>query len=70
MRSKNPPKSSPDPLKNRAQKAPREGQDDQKTKKIHRPNEKEGITPQRTPILNEKVGNMAPSWPPISNPNR
>ena len=54
---------------NRAQKAPREGQDDQKNEKENRPNKNEGIAPHRTPILKENVANMAPSWPPKSRPN-
>ena len=69
MGAKNLENRAPTP-QNRAQKAPREGQADQKTAKEHRPNKKEGIAPQRTHILKEKVANMAPSWPPKSSPTR
>ena len=51
-------------LPNRAQMAPRGGQDAQKTEKEDRPNKKEGGAPQGPPILSEKVANMAPSWAP------
>ena len=69
MGAKNLQNGAPTPL-NRAQKAPREGQDNKKTEKEHRPNKKEGVTLQRTHILKEKVDNMAPSWLPKPTPNR
>ena len=46
-------------FQNRAQTGPRGVQDDQKTEKQHTPNKKEGGAPQRTPILEENVANMA-----------
>ena len=55
---------------NRAQRAPRGGQDAPKTEKEDRLtiNHPRRIQPCR--VLKEKVANMAPSWPPKSKENR
>ena len=57
-------------LPNRAQRAPRGGQDAPKTEKEDRPNINypRRFRPRR--VLSEKVANMAPSWPPKSKQNR
>ena len=55
---------------NRAQRAPRGGQDAQKTEKKDRSNIKLPCVNSRRRILSEKVANMAPSWPPKSKQNR
>ena len=57
-------------LPNRAQRAPRGGQDAQKTEKKDRSNIKLHGVKFRRRILSEKVANMAPSWPPQSKQNR
>ena len=57
-------------LPNRAQRAPRGGQDAPKTEKKDRPNIKLPGVKSRRRILSEKVANMAPSWPPKSKENR
>ena len=55
---------------NRAQRAPRGGQDAPKTEKKDRPNIKLPGVKSRRRILSEKVANMAPSWLPKSKQNR
>ena len=53
-------------LQNRAQRAPRGGQDAQKTEKEDRPNKKEGGVPQRPPFWRK----MWPTWLQIGIQNR
>ena len=57
-------------LPNRAQRAPRGGQDAQKTPKKDRSNIKLHSVKFPRRILSEKVANMAPSWPPKSKQHR
>ena len=57
-------------LPNQAQRAPRGGQDAQKTEKKDRPNINHPRLVRGTRVLSEKVANMAPSWPPKSKQNR
>ena len=51
-------------LPNRAQRAPRGGQDGPKTEKEDRPNINRPRRIRGRRVLSEKVANMAPSWPP------
>ena len=51
-------------LQNRAEIGPRGVQDDQKIEKYHRPKKNGGGVPQGTPIWEEYVANMAPTWVP------
>ena len=55
---------------NRAQNAPRGGQDAQKAHQNNRPNKNHPRRIQRCRVLSEKVANMAPSWIPKSKQNR
>ena len=57
-------------LPNRAQRAPRGGQDAPKTEKEDRPNINHPRLVPRRRVLSEKVANMAPSWLPKSSQNR
>ena len=57
-------------LPNRAQRAPRGGQDAPKTEKEDRPNINHPRLVPRRRVLSEKVANMVPSWPPKSKQNR
>ena len=57
-------------LPNRAQIAPRGGHDAQKNEKEHTLNKKRGALGNGCPHFEEKVANMAPSWPPKSSQNR
>ena len=55
---------------NRAQRAPRGGQDAPKTEKEDRPNINHPRLVRNRYVLSEKVANMAPSWLPKSKQNR
>ena len=57
-------------LPNRAQRAPRRGQDAPKIEKEDRPNINHSRRIRGRRVLSEKVANMAPSWVPKSKENR
>ena len=69
-RPQKPSKIEPQTLPNRAQMAPRGGQDGQKIEKEHRPNKKDGWRRIPRPFLKKNVANMVPSWRPKSSKNR
>ena len=68
-RPQKPSKIEPQTFPNRAQMAPRGGQDGQKTEKEYRPKKIEVSICRRRPFLKEKVANMAPSCHPKSSKN-